>query len=105
MKGKTYFIRHSERDWQVLLNLWEAWRLLRRERPRLILSTGAGPIVPFAMVGKVLGIPTIFIETIARVSAPSLAGKIMYRLADHFFYQWGPLKKYFPKGMCAGTLL
>ena len=24
MEGKTYFIRHSERDWLFFVNLWEA---------------------------------------------------------------------------------
>ena len=46
MEGKTYFIRHSERDWLFFVNLLEAWQILRKERPRLILSTGAGPVVP-----------------------------------------------------------
>jgi len=52
MKGKTYFIAHSERDWKFLLNLWEAFRILYRERPNVILSTGAGPAVPFAIIGR-----------------------------------------------------
>ena len=45
MEGKTLFITHSERDWKTLLNLWEAFRILRRTRPKVILSTGAGPAV------------------------------------------------------------
>src|SRR5437016_14195844 len=91
MKGKTYFIRHSERDLLFFVNLWEAWRILRKEQPSLILSTGAGPVVPFALVGKLLGIRTIFIETFNRVNEPSLSGRIMYHLADRFFYQWQSL--------------
>jgi beta-1,4-N-acetylglucosaminyltransferase len=105
MEGKTYFIRHSERDWLFFVNLWEAWRILRKERPKLILSTGAGPIVPFSLVGKLLGIPTLFIETFTRVMKPSLTGKIMYHLADRFFYQWKPLALFFPKGIHGGPLI
>lgn len=105
MEGKTYFIRHSERDGLFFINLWEAWRILRRERPGLILSTGAGPAVPFALVGKLWSIPTLFIETFTRVTEPSMAGKIMYRLADRFFYQWKPLQRFFPKGVCSGPLV
>ena len=51
MQERTYFIRHSERDWLFALNLWEAWKILRKEKPRLILSTGAGPAVPFSPGG------------------------------------------------------
>lgn len=105
MEGKTYFIQHSQRDWLFLVNLWEVWRILRKERPRLILSTGAGPVVPFALIGKILRIPTVFIETFTRVVRPSLTGRIMYYLAERFFYQWGSLHGYFPKGTCGGPLV
>jgi|SRR5580704_3490258 beta-1,4-N-acetylglucosaminyltransferase len=105
MAGKTYFIRHSERDWLFFVNLWEAWRILRREKPSLILSTGAGPVVPFALIGKMLKVPTIFVETIAHVQQPSVSGRIMYRLADRFFYQWRSLEKAFPRATYGGRLV
>ena len=105
MEGRTYFIRHSERDWQFFVNLLESWHILRKERPQLILSTGAGPVVPFALIGKLFRIPTLFVETFTRVIEPSLTGKIMYRLADRFFYQWKPLERFFPKGVCGGPLV
>lgn len=105
MEGRTCFIRHSERDWLLLPNLWEAWQILKKEKPDLILSTGAGPAVPFAAVGKILGVPNIFVETFTRVTKPSLTGRIMYRLADRFFYQWPALSAYFPKGTYGGSLV
>lgn len=105
MKGRTFFIRHSERDWLLFMNFVEAWSILRNEKPDLILSTGAGPVVPFAIVGKLLGIRNIFIETFTRVTKPSLTGRIMYRLADRFFYQWHSLARCFPKGVYAGPLI
>ena len=105
MQGRTYFITHAERDWRVLTNFWEAWRILRRERPTIILSTGAGPIVPFALVGRALGIPVIFVETIAQVTEPSVSGRIMYHLADRFFYQWKALARYYPDGVYGGPVL
>ena len=106
MIGKTWFISHSERDWKQLLNLWEAFRILRRQRPTVILSTGAGPAVPFALVGRYLfGNQVIFVETITRIKRPSLTGRIMYRLAHEFFYQWDDLRDFFPKGICGGPLI
>ncbi len=105
MKGRTYFIRHSERDWLFIVNLWEALRLLLRERPHLILSTGAGPVVPFSLMGKLLCIPTLFIETFTRVTQPSLTGRIMHHLADRFLYQWRSLEKFYPRGVYGGPLV
>lgn len=104
MIGRTYFIRHSERDWLFFVNLWEAWVILWRERPSLLLSTGAGPIVPFALIGKLLRIPCIYIENAAQVRTPSLTGRIMHQLADRFFYQWPDLARHFPRGVYGGPL-
>lgn len=105
MQDRTYFVTHSERDWKFLLNLWEAWHILRRDRPDVLLSTGAGPAVPFALVGRFLfGCRIVFVETFTRVNKPSLTGRIMYRLAHDFYYQWPSLAPYFPRGICGGTL-
>lgn len=106
MRDKTYFITHSERDWKFLLNLWEAFRILARERPTVILSTGAGPVVPFALVGRlVFGCTVIFIETFTAVSRPTLTGRIMYRLAHRFFYQWPQLARVYPMATYGGSVL
>lgn len=106
MIDRTLFIRHSERDWLFLVNLWEAARILARERPDVILSTGAGPVVPFALLGRLLfGVKVLFIETITRVEQPSLTGRLMYHLAHRFYYQWKPLGRYFPRGIYGGAVM
>lgn len=106
MVGRTNFITHSERDFKLLINFVEAYKILKKNKPDVILSTGAGPVVPFAIVGKLFyGCKIVFIETITAVEKPSLTGKIMYFLSDHFYYQWPTLKKYFPKGLYGGPLI
>lgn len=105
MEGRTYFIVHSERDLLFFVNLWEAVRILWRERPDVILSTGAGPVVPFALVGKLFGVRSIFVESFCRVVVPSLSGRIMYRLADRFFYQWQSVQRFYPKATFGGPVV
>lgn len=105
MQDKTYFITHSERDWKFFKNLWESFTIIIKERPHVLISTGAGPIVPFSLVGKLFGIKTIYIETMASAEKPSLTGRIMYYLTKSFYYQWPCLEKYFPKGEYLGPLL
>lgn len=106
MERITYFITHSERDWKFFLNLWEAFRILWRERPRVILSTGAGPVVPFAIVGRILfRTKIVYVETLTSVERPSLTGKIMYFLAHRFFYQWKSLQPFLPRAEYGGPLL
>jgi UDP-N-acetylglucosamine:LPS N-acetylglucosamine transferase len=106
MKVRTYFIVHSERDWRFFLNLWEAFWIIKRERPTAILSTGAGPAVPFAIIGRLFfRTRVVFVETMTRVDRPSATARIMYWIAHDFFYQWPQLGSYFPKGRCGGLLI
>jgi beta-1,4-N-acetylglucosaminyltransferase len=106
MVGRTHIVAHFERDWRFFLNLWEAFQILRTQRPDVILSTGAGVVVPFALVGRALfGCRIIFIETITRISAPSMTGRIMRALAHETFYQWPSLAPFFPRGTLGGPLL
>ncbi len=104
MQNRTYFIRHSERDLVALWNLWEAFRIFRRERPRYLISTGAGLAVPLAMVARLFGARILFIETFTAISRPSLSGRLMYRLAHRFLYQWAQLQRFYPRGEYAGTI-
>lgn len=104
LDGRTARIVHSERDWKLFVNLWEAIRILRVRRPDVILSFGAGPAVPFALVGKAMGMKIVFVETFAAVTRPTLTGRILYRLADLFLYQWESLGPVYPKGIYGGPV-
>jgi beta-1,4-N-acetylglucosaminyltransferase len=105
MAGRTTVISVSQRDWKFFVNMGEAWTILRRERPRVILTTGGGFSVAFTLVAKLLRIPTVYVETVAKVIVPTATGRVMYPLADRFFYQWPYLEKYFPKGRFIGLIL
>lgn len=106
MVGKTFFITHSERDPKFFLNILEAFQILRVGRPDVILSTGAGPAVPFALVGRFFfNAKIVFIETLTRIERPSLTGRIMYWLSHEFFYQWETLRPYYPGGRYAGPII
>ncbi|MCL4752358.1 MAG: hypothetical protein KJ015_19505 [Myxococcales bacterium] len=98
----VYRIAHAERDWRVLLNFAEAARILRAERPDVVVSTGAGPAVPMAAVAKwAAGARVLFIESAAAVTKPTLTGRLLYLLADRFFYQWPTLASAFPRAELA----
>jgi len=99
---RVYRICHAERDWRVAKNFAEAARILVAEDPDILLSAGAGPVVPFALLARAFGrAKVVFVETAAAVTAPSLTGRLMYLLAHDFFYQWTPLARYFPRGKLA----
>lgn len=71
----------------LLRNLLLAWRVLQRERPTCIVSTGAGVAVPFLWLGRLQGAHTIYIESFARSSGLSLTGRLVYPFVHEFIVQ------------------
>jgi beta-1,4-N-acetylglucosaminyltransferase len=88
----------------VVVGIQSFWILLRI-RPAAILSSGPAIAVPVSVVGKLLGVRIIFVETGSRVRTVSLTGRIMYHLADLFFVQWPHLKERLPRAIFAGRLV
>ena len=89
----------------LLRNIRFAWRVLRSERPSAILTTGAGVAVPFAWIGKLRRIPTVYVESVTRIETISLSGKLVYRLADRFFVQWPQATEGRRRAAYAGSVL
>lgn len=100
----VHYIAHAERDARVLWNVVEAQTILRRDRPDVILSAGAGPAVPLSLVGQRYGAEVIYIETFGSVEQPSLTGRLLYPMTRHFFYQWPALRRFFPRGRYEGPV-
>lgn len=75
----------------MLRNACRAWTLLRRERPDAVVSTGAGVAVPFLLVAKLLGIHTVYVESITRIEELSLSGRMVRPFVDEFLVQWPEL--------------
>jgi len=97
--ARVYRIVHAERDIKVLYNFLESAQILREEDPDIVLSTGAGPAVPFALLARLFTrARIIFVESAAAVSRATLTGRGMYPLAHRFFYQWDGVAKFFPRG-------
>jgi beta-1,4-N-acetylglucosaminyltransferase len=104
LRGRTYFIRHSERDLVFFVNLWESFQIIRRERPTHLISTGAGLAVPLALIARLFGVKVMYIETFAAIHQPTLTGRFLYYLANRFLYQWPYLKDHYPAAQYAGTI-
>ncbi len=83
----------------------QEFKVLLKLRPKAIITAGAGIAVPISIFGRLLGVKIIYIETISRVRALSITGKIMYYIAHLFFVQWESLKEKYPKAIYAGRLL
>lgn len=102
---RDYLVNPHGNPFKYLLNIWQSFWLVAKHRPELVISTGAGMVVPTCMIAKLLGARLVFIETAARVTTPSRTGKFLYRFADEFYVQWEPLLKVYPKAKYGGVLL
>jgi UDP-N-acetylglucosamine:LPS N-acetylglucosamine transferase len=89
----------------LIKNTFLAFKIIRKERPDIVVSTGAGISVPFFYVGKLYGAKCIFIEVYDRIDSPTLTGKLNYPAADAYILQWKEQQKYYPKGIVLGQLL
>jgi UDP-N-acetylglucosamine--N-acetylmuramyl-(pentapeptide) pyrophosphoryl-undecaprenol N-acetylglucosamine transferase len=58
-------------------NLLLARRVLRRLRPKRVVSTGSGVAVPFLGAAVAMGIDAFYVESAARVEGPSLSGRLL----------------------------
>ncbi len=89
----------------ALRNLVLAVRLIRAERPDVLVSDGAGVAFPFFVVARLLGVRTVYLEVFDRISRPTLTGRLCYPLADLFVLQWPEQAARFPRGRVIGCLL
>jgi UDP-N-acetylglucosamine:LPS N-acetylglucosamine transferase len=78
--------------------------ILLKEKPDFIITTGALVAYPFCLLGKLLGIKVVYVESFARVYEPSLTGKLVYNMSDLFMVQWEDMLVKYPKSMLGGGI-
>ena len=89
----------------AIRNLFLSWPTLKRFRPDVLVSAGAGVSVPFFITARLLGIRTVYIECFDRITMPTLSGRICYPLADVFCIQWEEQREFYPEAVNIGPLL
>ncbi len=85
-------------------NLALAFRVLRAERPDVVVGNGAGVTVPFVWAACALGIPTVFLEVYDRVDRPTLSGRLVRPFVDRVVLQWEAQARAYPEGVLLGPI-
>ena len=88
----------------LIKNTKIAWKVLKKEKPDLIISSGAAVAIPFFYLGKLFGAKTIYIEVFDRINKPTISGKLVYPVTDQFIVQWEEMKKVYPKAINLGSI-
>ncbi len=85
-------------------NLGLAWRELRRSRPDVIVSTGAAIAVPFFVLGRLMGVRTVYLEVYDRVDSRTLTARLVKPFTDAFLLQWQSQRDLYGTGTVVGAI-
>ncbi|MDB8551631.1 PssD/Cps14F family polysaccharide biosynthesis glycosyltransferase [Turicibacter sanguinis] len=104
---KTYYLKQVNRKekeviFRILNNFYIALKILTKENPDVIISTGALATIPLCLIGKVLNKKIIYIESFAKINSPTLTGKLMYKFVDQFYVQWEEMLSIYPNAIYKG---
>jgi UDP-N-acetylglucosamine:LPS N-acetylglucosamine transferase len=104
---RTYWCHHpTNRNVPNLVrNTLLAVRILFRERPALIVSTGAAVAVPFFYLGRLFGARTMYIEVVDRVDTATLTGRLVAPAANEILVQWPEQLALYERARLVGRLL
>jgi len=96
--NNCYLIEDCNRDtpMSVIRCARDIFVLIRKERPDLIISTGAAPGLIAIVIGKIFGCRTIWVESVANSIELSMSGRLAGKFADLWLTQWQHLSR--PKG-------
>lgn len=101
----VYVINMKRNILKIVVNFCQSIIHIIKNNPNVIITTGAGSTFFTVLVGKILGKKVISIESIARVTQPSLFGKIVYHMSDLFIVQWRTLLNHYKKATYGGSIL
>lgn len=85
--------------------------LVCRAWPDLVLCNGPGTCIPICAVAyliKFIGlhdVKLVYVESICRVEALSLSGKLLYYIADQMVVQWPELQTKYPRTTYLGRII
>ena len=88
----------------MLINTIKTLEIFFKEKPDVVISTGALATIPMCIIAKVFRKKIIFIESFAKINSPTLTGKLVYKFADQFYVQWEEMKEFYPDAICKGGI-
>ncbi len=106
---KTYYLKQINRKEiffipKLIGNSFRSLRIIIRERPKVMITTGVLAIIPLALLMKLTGGKLIYLESFAKVTSKTLSGKLLYKYADQFYVQWEEMLKLYPRAIYKGGI-
>lgn len=98
---KKYPIRYI---FKLLANSFISLYYFLKYKPEVVVTTGTHTAVPMCYIAKLFDTKIIFIETFANRTTGTVAGRLVYPIADVFVVQWEEMHKVYPKSVCWGWI-
>jgi len=105
--GKTYIVGECNRQHplKTLGVLFRCLGLVWRERPDVVISTGAAAGFLMCFFGKLLGAKVIWVDSVANAENLSMSGRMIRPFADLILSQWPDVAAKYPNVEYAGELV
>ena len=87
-----------------LYNLIKSIYLFCKYRPKVIVTTGTHTAVVMCYLGWIFRRKVIYIESFAKRTSKTMAGKMIYPIATTFVVQWESMLKLYPKAKYFGGI-
>ncbi len=94
----------ARRPLALLPALRRARRILRAQRPSLVVSAGPGPAIPFFLLAAIRGIPCFWISTLNVSGKPGVSARLCARLASRVLVQRPVQREMHPGAVLIGEL-
>lgn len=91
VNGSAFYTVTDATRWEKLKLLrmaFEVRRIIHKEKPDVVISTGAAPGLMAVIWGRLTGRRTIWIDSIANVDRISMSGRIARPFASLHLTQW-----------------
>ena len=110
IKNQKMYYMHQVNRKEKLMLLWlfvnaiKSIKLILVEKPDIVITTGVLAMIPLCILSKFFGKKLVYIESFAKVTSPTMTGKLMYRFADRFYVQWESMKQFYPNALFLGGI-
>lgn len=94
VEGRIYYSMNDFSRWdfyKMFPELLHSIYIICKEKPSIVITTGAAPGLVCLFAAKICGIRTVWIDSIANVEHISFSGRIASKFASRIYTQWPSL--------------
>lgn len=105
--GAVYIVGECNRKYprRVIKVLIECTKAIFKEKPDVVISTGAAVGCMACFLAKLSGSKIVWIDSIANVDQISLSGRLVRHIADLFLVQWPELAQQYSHVEYVGSVI